>query len=94
MVNNATNKKKRTSKTGSNYRHNNRNKQKQKEDHNIVLAMDGNEPFLNDKGGITRICRECKLFDQLHHRHGNQCDSKSFLDESHRIDFFFCSLNI
>ena len=42
---------------------------KQKEDHNIVLAMDGNEPFLNDSGGIARICRECKLFDPLNHRH-------------------------
>ena len=56
--------------------------------------MDGNEPFTNTSGGITRICRECKLFDPLHHRHGNACDSKSFLKGLNRIDFFLCSLNI
>ena len=36
---------------------------KQKENHNIVLAMDGNEPFLNASGGIARICQKCRLFD-------------------------------
>ena len=67
---------------------------KQKETHNIVLAMDGNEPFKNASGGISRICRECKLFDPLNHRYGSESDSKSFLKESNRIDFFLCSLNI
>ena len=38
---------------------------KEKENHNVVLAMDGNEPFTNASGGIARICRECKLFDPL-----------------------------
>ena len=52
---------------------------KQKENYNIVLAMDGNEPFLNASGGIARICRECRLFDPLNHRYGSECDSKSFL---------------
>ena len=56
--------------------------------------MDGNEPFLNDSGGIAIICRECKLFDLLNHRHGSKCDSKSFLKGSDRIDFFLCSLKI
>ena len=41
--------------------------------------MDGNEPFTNTSGGIARIYRECKSFDQFNHRHGNTCDSKSFL---------------
>ena len=67
---------------------------KQKENHNIVLTMDDNEPFTIASGGIARICRECKLFDPLHHKHGNTCDSKSFLNGSDRIDFFLCSLNI
>ena len=67
---------------------------KQKENHNIVLAMDGNELFINASGGIARICRECKLFDPLSHRHGSECDSKSFLKGSNRIDFFLCSLNM
>ena len=67
---------------------------KQKENHNIVLTMDDNEPFTIASGGIARICRECKSFDPLHHRHGNACDSKSFLKGLNRIDFFLCSLNI
>ena len=52
---------------------------KQEENHKIVLAMDGNEPFLNASGGIAKICRECRLFDPLNHRYGSECDSKSFL---------------
>ena len=67
---------------------------KQKENHNIVLAVDENEPFINASGGIARICRECKSFYPLNHRHGSECDSKSFLKGSNRIDFFLCSLNI
>ena len=62
MINNATYKKQRTSKTGSNNRYNYCNRPKKKEIHNIVLAMDGNEPFLNASGGIARICRECRLY--------------------------------
>ena len=31
--------------------------------HNIVLAIDGNEPFFNSSGGIARICKEFKFFD-------------------------------
>ena len=94
MVNNVTNKKKRSSTTSSNHIHHNCNKQKPKENHNIVLAMDGNEPFINTSGGIARICRECKLFDPLSHRHGSECDSKSFSKGLNRINFCLCSLNI
>ena len=65
-----------------------------KKKHNIMLAMDGNEPFLNPSGGIARICRQYRLFDPLNHRHGSECDSKSFLKGSDRIDFFLCSLKI
>ena len=67
---------------------------KRDNNHNIVLALDGNEPFFNSSGGIIRICRECTLFDPLDHKHGNACDSKSFLRGSDRIDFILCSLAI
>ena len=67
---------------------------KRDNNHNIVLAIDGNEPFFNSSGGIVRICRECTLFEPLDHRHGNACDSKSFLRGSDRIDFILCSLAI
>ena len=59
-----------------------------------MLAIDGNEPFFNSSGGIARICREYKLFDPLDHKHGNACDSKSFLRGSERIDFILWSLVI
>ena len=52
---------------------------KRNEDHNIVLAIDSNESFYNSSGGISRICKACKLFDPLDHKHSNACDSKSFL---------------
>ena len=56
--------------------------------------MDGSESSINASGEISRICQECKLFDSLSHRHGSECDSKSFLKGSNRIDLFLCSLNI
>ena len=59
-----------------------------------MLAIDGNEPFFNSSRGISRICREYKLFDPLDHKHGDACDSKSFLRGSDRIDFILCSLAI
>ena len=67
---------------------------KRNEDHNIVLAIDGNEPFFNSSRGIARICRECEFFDPLDHKHGNAFDLKSFLRGSDRIDFILCSLAI
>ena len=67
---------------------------KRNEDHNIVLVIDGNDPFFNSFGGIARICRKCKLFDPLDHKYGNACDSKSFLRGSERTDFILCSLAI
>ena len=67
---------------------------KRNDDHNIVLAIDGNEPFFNSSGDIAIICRECKLFDALDHKHCNECDSSSFLRGSERIEFSLCSLAI
>ena len=67
---------------------------KRNDDHNIVLEIDGNKPFFNSSGGIAKICSEYKLIDPLDHKHGNACDSKSFLRYSERIDFILCSLAI
>ena len=67
---------------------------KRNEDHNIVLAIDSNERFFDSSGGIVRICRDYKFFDPLDHKHGNACNSKSFLRGSERIDCILCSLAI
>ena len=56
--------------------------------------MDGNEPFINASGDIGKICKECKLFDLLEHKHSNTCDSKSLLKGSDRIDFLLYSMDI
>ena len=56
--------------------------------------MDRNEPFINASGGIAKICRDCKLFDPLDHKHENTCDSKLFLGGSDRIDFLLYSMYI
>ena len=56
--------------------------------------MDWNEPFINASGGIPKICRDCKIFDPLDHKHGNICDFKSFLRDSDTIDFLLCSMDI
>ena len=56
--------------------------------------MDGNEPLVNDKGGITRICRECKLYNPLDHRHGDIGNTKSYIRGSNKIDFILCTYNL
>ena len=67
---------------------------KRNEDHHIVLAINGNEPFINLLGGIARMCREYKLFHPLDHTYGNAYDLKLFLRGSDRIDFLLFSLAI
>ena len=42
-------------------------KKKQKEGHEVLIALDGNEKFIQDKGEITRLCHECKLHDPFTH---------------------------
>ena len=67
---------------------------KRNEGHHIVLAIYGNEPFINESWDIARICRECKLFDLLDHKYGNAYNSKSFLRVFDIIDFLLCPLAI
>ena len=52
-------------------------KKKQKEGHEILIALDGNEKFIQDKGGIARLCHECQLHDPFTHLHGKECETKS-----------------
>ena len=34
-------------------------KRKQKDNHEIIVTMDGNEPLVNAKGGIAKLCKAC-----------------------------------
>ena len=51
---------------------------KQKESHNIIITIDGNESFVSSKGGIVKLCRECKLFDVYTHYSKNNVISRTY----------------
>ena len=52
-------------------------KKKQKEGYEVLIALDGNEKFMQDKGGIARLCHERKLYDPFTHIHGKECETNS-----------------
>ena len=60
----------------------------QKEGHDIILSIDGNELFTNAKGGIEKMYKECKLYDRFSRRHNDQQNSKSYNED--QIKLFFC----
>ena len=57
----------------------------------IFIALDRNGKFTQAKGRIVRLCHECKLHDSFTHLHGRQCETKSYIRGSHRIDFYVCT---
>ena len=65
-----------------------------KEGYEIILSIDSNAAFTNAKGGIAKMCKECKLYDPFAHRHNDQQKSKSYIRGSDKIDFLFCTYNI
>ena len=67
---------------------------KVKEGDDMILSIDGNTPFSNASGGISKICREYKHFDQFDHKYRNNFNTKSRLCGSQNIDFTLCSFNI
>ena len=69
-------------------------KKKQKEGHKIFIALDENEKFTQAKGGITRLYHECKLHNPFTHLHGTQCETKSHIQRTYRIDFYLCTHNL
>ena len=69
-------------------------KKNQKEGHEIFIVLDGNEKFTQAKGGIKRLCQECKLDDPFTHLHGTQCEKKSHIRGTHRIDFYLYTYNL
>ena len=78
----------------SNHRYNRSNKKKQKEGHEIFIALDRNEKFTQAKGEIARLCHEYKLYDPFTHLHGTQYETKSRNRVTHRINFYLCTHNL
>ena len=56
--------------------------------------MDGNEEFSSSKGGIAKLCRECKLYDVFSQRFKNSKLPNTHIKGSKRIDYKLCSFNI
>ena len=69
-------------------------KAKQKYNNEIIITIDGDEPFISSNGGISHLCCECKLFDPLTYRHGDAVEGLSRIKGSKCIDFIFASFNI
>ena len=69
-------------------------KKKQKNRHEIIITMDGKEEFTSSKGGIAKICRECKIYDVFSQRFKNNKLSNTHIKWSKRIDYILCSFNI
>lgn len=69
-------------------------KTKQKDNHEIIVAMDGNEPSTSAKGGITKLCQNLHLYDLMDYQHGKNMKFKYYIRESQKIGFIFCSQNI
>ena len=69
-------------------------KKKQKNRHEIIITMDGNEEFSSSKGGIAKLCRECKLYDVFSQRFKNAKLPNTHIKESKRVDYILCSFNI
>ena len=62
--------------------------------HDIFIALDGNEKFIQTKGGIARLCHKCKLHDPFTHLHGTHCETKSHIRGTYRINFYLCTYTI
>ena len=69
-------------------------KRKQKDHHEIIVTVDGNESFVSSKGGMTRLCKVCKLYDLLNHCHNLPTNSSTYIRETKQIDYILVSINI
>ena len=50
--------------------------------------MDGNVAFTQDKGRISKICKEYKLYYPFEHHHSDQRNAKSYINGKHKYIFF------
>ena len=69
-------------------------KRKQKDDHEIIVTIDGNESFVNTKGGIAKLCKACQLYDPLTCRHELPNNISTYIRGTKQIDYIFVSVNI
>ena len=56
--------------------------------------MNGNEPFVNAKGGTEKLCKVCQLYDPLTYRHNLPTNIIIYVRRAKQIDYILVSLNI
>ena len=56
--------------------------------------MDGNEPFVNARGGIAKLCKACQLYDPFQHHHNLPNNISTYIRGTKQIDFILVSYNI
>lgn len=66
----------------------------QRNRHEIIVTMDGTEGFSSFRGGIAKLCRECKIYDVFGQCFKNVKLSNTHVKVSKRIDYILCCLNI
>ena len=69
-------------------------KGQQKHHHDIVVTMDGNEPFVNARGGVAKLCKACQLYDPFNYRHNLPNNISTYIRGTKQIDFILVSYNI
>ena len=69
-------------------------KKKQQNKHEIIVTMDGIKEFSSSKRGITKLCRECKLYDVFSQRFKNVKLPNTHIRGSKRIYYILYSFNI
>ena len=69
-------------------------KGKQKHSHDTVVTMDGNEPFVNAKGEIAKLCKACQLYDPFNYRHNLPNNISIYIRGTKQIYFILVSYNI
>ena len=56
--------------------------------------MDGNESFVNAKGGIAKLYKAYQLYDPLTYRHDLPTNISTYIRGTKHIDYILVSLNI
>ena len=61
--------------------------------HEIIVCLDSNEAFTSGKSGIAKLCKDCKLYDPLEHRHRSIGLNITYQRGSTQMCFIFCTFN-
>ena len=69
-------------------------KEKQKNNDEIMLTIDGNKTLSSSSGGIAKVCKACKRFDPLYQQHGESIEGPSHINGSDKMYFIFVTTKL